>query len=190
MVSEQQRRESADVLDALTRDLQAARYRAQRADRQYEVSDPENRLVTQELERRWNVALQEVWDIEARIEAEGKMKQATPTCALEDFKDLAANLETLWNDPKTDRRSKKRLLRSLIREVVVDIDEKTSEIVVLIHWKGGIHTPLRLKRRRPGERSTHTPENIIEAVRILSRILNDEKIAAFLNRATFGHAPL
>src|SRR5438046_2049160 len=48
------------VLDTLRRELQAARYRAQRAERQYEATDRENRLVAQELERRWNVALQEM----------------------------------------------------------------------------------------------------------------------------------
>ena len=183
MAAEQHLRERSDVLEALGRDLEAARYRAQRAERQYETSDPENRLVTQELERRWNVALQRVRDIEVRIEEETGSRQKMPECTLEDFKDLAGDLEALWNDPQTDQRAKKRLLRALIREVVVDIDESTSEIVVLIHWKGGAHTPLRLRRRRPGERATQTPDNIVEAVRGLSRILNDEKIAAFLNRA-------
>jgi hypothetical protein len=183
MASEQHTRERSEVLEALARDLQAARYRAGRAERQYEASDPENRLVTQELERRWNVALQQVRDIETRIEAETGSRHDTPACTLEDFKDLAADLEMLWNDPNTDQRVKKRLLRALIREVVVDIDGSTSEIVVLIHWKGGVHTPLRIKRRRPGERSAQMPDSVIDAVRSLSRILHDEKIAAFLNRA-------
>src|SRR5215469_338744 len=183
MASEQSLRERSDVLDALARDLQAARYRAQRAERQYEASDPENRLVTQELERRWNVALQEVRAIGARMEAENQSKQSAPVCSIEEFENLARDLETLWNDPQTDQRSKKRLLRALILEVVVDIDDTTNEIVVLIHWKGGVHTPLRLKRRRPGQRSTQTPEDVVEAVRSLSRVLGDEKIAGFLNRA-------
>jgi hypothetical protein len=183
MASEQSLQEHSDVLDALACDLQAARYRAQRAERQYEASDPENRLVTQELERRWNAALQEVQALEARIEAESKSKQNTPACTIEDFEDLAGDLETLWNDPQTDQRSKKRLLRALIREVVVDIDATTNEIEVLIHWRGGVHTPLRLKRRRPGQRSTQTPEDVVEVVRSLSRVLADETIAGFLNRA-------
>jgi len=46
-----------------------------------------------------------------------------------------------------------------------------------------VHTPLRIKRRRPGERSTQTPKDIVEAVRMLSRIQNDEQIAGVLNRA-------
>jgi hypothetical protein len=169
---------------ALNRDLQAARYRAQRAERQYESSDPENRLVTQELERRWDNALKEVQSIQSRLAAETEdNRAAVHVGSVEEFKDLAGDLEAVWSDPRSDERTKKRLLRTLIREVLVDIDEQTSELIVLIHWKGGVHTPLRLKRRKPGERSTQTPKNIVEAVRMLSRIQNDEKIAGVLNRA-------
>lgn len=58
-----------EVLEALRRDLEAARYTAQRAQRQFDAADPENRLVTDELERRWNRALERVREIEARIAA-------------------------------------------------------------------------------------------------------------------------
>jgi hypothetical protein len=54
---------------------------------------------------------------------------------------------------------------------------------LLIHWKGGLHTPLRLPRRRRGERSGQTPKDIVDAVRVLSRIHTDEMIAGVLNRA-------
>jgi DNA invertase Pin-like site-specific DNA recombinase len=183
MATQRQARAHSEVLDALGRDLEAARYRAQRAERQYEASDPENRLVTQELERRWNVALEEVRGIESRIAAESECTQTTSVGNVDEFKDLASDLEALWNDRQADERTKKRLLRALIREIVVDIDEQTSEVVLLIHWKGGVHTPLRLPRRRRGESSGHIPKDIVEAVRVLSRIYSDEMIAGVLNRA-------
>lgn len=56
-----------EVCAALERDLQAARYAASRAQRQYDAADPENRLVTDELERRWNQALARVHEIEQRV---------------------------------------------------------------------------------------------------------------------------
>jgi DNA invertase Pin-like site-specific DNA recombinase len=181
LASEQQTQVRTEVVAALRRDLEAARYRAQRAERQYEAADPQNRLVAQELERRWNTALQQVQALESRIAAETLDVQ--PASSAEEFQDLAANLETLWHDPHTDERTKKRLLRTLIREIVVDIDEQSSEVVLLIHWKGGVHTPLRLPRRKRGQNSGHTPKNIVEAVRVLSRIYRDEMIAGVLNRA-------
>ncbi len=71
LASEELSRQRDDILDALHRDLEAARYAAERAQRQYDAADPENRLVTAELERRWNLALQHVREIEVRIEQHG-----------------------------------------------------------------------------------------------------------------------
>lgn len=64
LASEEQIHQKDDAIAALERDLEAARYAAQRAQRQYDAADPENRLVTGELERRWNQALQRVREIE------------------------------------------------------------------------------------------------------------------------------
>ena len=61
-------RQQDEVLQAWTRELEAARYAAQRAQKQYDATDPENRLVADELERRWNQALQRVHEIEGRID--------------------------------------------------------------------------------------------------------------------------
>lgn len=189
LASQQQARARAEVLESLGRDLQAARYRAQRAERQYEAADPENRLVTQELERRWNLALQDVRKVEARIAEEQDVQQPGAVGTLEEFQNLAADMEALWNDASAGPRVKKRILRTLIREIIVDIDERTSEVVLQIHWKGGIHTPLRLPRRRRGQSDGHTSKSIVEAVRVLSRIDRDEVIAGVLNRAKLrtGH---
>lgn len=183
LATQQQAQAQSEVLNALRRDLEAARYRAQRAERQYEAADPDNRLVTQELERRWNVALQEVRAIESRIAGEAQDEEPASGGTAEDFQHLAADLEALWKNPDVDERTRKRLLRTLVREIVVDIDERSSEIVLLIHWKGGVHTPLRLPRRHAGYSSTHTSKDIVEAVRALARIYKDDMIAGVLNRA-------
>ncbi len=183
MAFQQQSHARTDVLDALRRDLEAARYRVDRAERQYEATDPENRLVARELERRWNAALQEAHALESRIAGESEYIQEANTCTVEEFANLAEDLEELWTNPNADERTKKRLLRALIREIVVDLDEQTSEVVLLIHWKGGQHTPLRLPRRRRGQSSGHLPKDVVDAVRVLSRICNDAAIAGVFNRA-------
>ena len=56
--------------------LEQRRYEAQRAQRQYDLSEPENRLVSAELERRWNQALEEVLRCEmelARVRQENQL---------------------------------------------------------------------------------------------------------------------
>ena len=75
LASKEQKQRDDEVFAALERDLEAARYAAQRAQRQYDASDPKNRLVTWELERRWNQALGRVREIESRLQAHSSEKQ-------------------------------------------------------------------------------------------------------------------
>ena len=182
LASEEEARKQDDVLDMWRRDLEAARYAAQRAQRQYDAADPQNRLVAEELERRWNQALQRVQEVELRIEqhVHGQGKTTTPT--REEFEDLAAKLEAVWNCPDTDIRLKKRIVRTLIHEIVVDVDPSAGEVILVVHWKGGVHTELRLPRRRRGQNSAQTSKAIIDTVRVLTRICPDEVIAGVLNR--------
>jgi hypothetical protein len=169
------------VLEALHRDLEAAKYAAHRASRQYELADPENRLVADELERRWNQALQKVQEVELRIQQKAQRKNIAPATG-EEFENLAGELEAVWKHPDSDARLKKRIVRTLIEEVVVDVDSEGGEIIASIHWKGGMHTELRVPRRRRGHSRAHTPKEIVEAVRILTRICADDTIAGALSR--------
>jgi DNA invertase Pin-like site-specific DNA recombinase len=182
LASQELDRQQDDIVDALERDLEAARYAAERAQRQYDASDPENRLVTAELERRWNLALQHVREIELRIEQQGAPAGASPAASVEDLAQLSQQLETIWTDPATNVRLKKRIVRMLIEEVLVDVDSSASELVLTLHWKGGAHTELRLPRRRRGQCSTQTSRELIEAVGVLARICSDDLIAGILNR--------
>ena len=68
------------VRDALKRDLEAARYAADRAFRQYDAADPANRLVAGELEARWNKALARVAEVEGKIAAHDA---ATPAAVVD-----------------------------------------------------------------------------------------------------------
>ena len=175
-------REREQLHAALHRELEAAQYRALRAQRQYDAADPENRHVAGELERRWNQALEGVRAIEERIAQNEQHEADLGTRTSEEFSSLAHDLESVWNDPDADARTKKRIVRTLIRELVVDIDTVTDELVVIVHWKGGVHTTLRLARRRRGQNSTHTSNEVVEAVGVLSRVCSDQQIAGYLNR--------
>jgi len=171
------------VRDALGRDLEAARYAADRAFRQYDAADPANRLVTGELEARWNRALIHVAEVESKIAAHDA---AIPLAAIDlaSLGVLASNLQAVWSAPTTDARLKKRIVRTLIHEIVADIDDAASEIVLVVHWAGGAHSEMRLPKRRRGQRNS-TSADIIEAVRQLVLIARDDLIAGLLNRNGF-----
>jgi DNA invertase Pin-like site-specific DNA recombinase len=168
------------VRDVLKRDLEAARYAADRAFRQYDAADPANRLVAGELEARWNKALARVAETENKIATH----DAAISTAVVDpaaLATLAADLKTVWTAPSTDARLKKRIVRTVIQEVVADIDPVAAEIVLVIHWIGGVHSEMRLPRRRRGQRNS-TSADVIAAVRQLALIANDDLIAGILNR--------
>jgi DNA invertase Pin-like site-specific DNA recombinase len=171
------------VRDALGRDLEAARYAADRAFRQYDAADPANRLVAGELEARWNRALSHVAEVESKVAAHDA---AMPPAAIDlaSLGVLASNLQAVWSAPTTDARLKKRIVRTLIHEVVADIDDAASEIVLIVHWVGGAHSEMRLPKRRRGQRNC-TSANIIEAVRQLVLLASDDLIAGLLNRNGF-----
>lgn len=157
-------RQRDQVRDALCRDLEAAQYATDRAFRQYDASDPENRLVTAELESRWNRALQRVREVEQKLAHHDAVSPNETTLPVEDLAALGVNLEHIWCAPGTEAKLKERIVRTVIREVVADLDNETSEIILLVHWAGSAHTEIRLPKRRRGQRNATSPD-IVEAVR-------------------------
>ena len=170
-----------DAREAMVRDLVAARYAADRAFRQYDAADPENRFVAGELETRWNRALTRVAEFERRIVDHDAAAQPRSELPPIDFSTLADNFHSIWSAPTTDARLKKRIVRTLIHEVMADLDDGAAEIVLTVHWAGGAHTQHRLPRRRRGQR-TSTPADVVEAVRALALIAKDDVIAGLLTR--------
>lgn len=170
-----------DLISMLEIELKEARYVADRASKRYEAVDPLNRLVADELESRWNAALVRVGELEQRIELERSRKRPRAVASREEFLHLARDLGAVWNDPNADVLLKKRIVRTVINEIVVDIDENANQLVLTIHWAGGVHTELRVRRRRRGV-SRETPEDVVDAVRSLARVCGDEMIAGMLNK--------
>src|SRR6202163_378939 len=142
-----------------------AHYAVDRAFRQYDAADPANRLVAGELEARWNRSLARVVEVEGKIAAHDATA-APPVVDSSTLGLMASNLKAVWAAPTTDARLKKRIVRTLIHEVVADIDDEASEIVLIVHWGGGAHSEMRLPKRRRGQRNS-TSTNILEAVRQL-----------------------
>ena len=79
-------------------------------------------------------------------------------------------------------RTRQRLVRALITEIVADVDEAAGEIVLVIHWKGGQHSELRVRKPRTGEHGCSTPEQALAVMRSMAGRWSDQDIAASLNR--------
>jgi DNA invertase Pin-like site-specific DNA recombinase len=166
---------------ALELECQHAEYEVKLAARRYEAVDPDHRLVAAELEARWNAALTRLRECEARLGANAPAP-TTPTIAGESLLTLADDLETAWNAPATDMRTKQRLVRALIEEIVVDVDDATREVLLVIHWRGGQHSELRVRKPASGEHTKRAPEAADRLIREMATRWSDADIAATLNR--------
>ena len=61
-------------------------------------------------------------------------------------------------------RVKKRIIRALIEEVIVDVEGTVPESIITIHWKGGVHSQLRLARRLAAAREDAAALHVLDAV--------------------------
>ncbi|WP_322884536.1 zinc ribbon domain-containing protein (plasmid) [Sinorhizobium medicae] len=149
--SDQVERSQRDIIAAVERDLEGARYEALLASRRYELVDPAKRHVARELEARWNDALERVGVLERKIKELTALSAARPVIDRGRLLQLAQDLPTVWNAPSTDTRTKQRLIHILVQEIICDLDDATNEAVLLIHWTGGWHTEVRVRASRPAD---------------------------------------
>ena len=175
--------EHDEQVKAIELELEQARYQVRLAERRYENADPENRLVASELEARWNAALEHVDGLKKRLEAiSGEHGPASASVDQGKLLELASSLHDVWNSPAADMRLKQRLVRVLVREIVADVDESSEEIVLVVHWVGGRHTELRVKKNKTGIHRKRASEEAENVVRRMAGRWPDEQIAATLNR--------
>jgi excisionase family DNA binding protein len=160
-------------------ELQQAKYEATLAERRYAACDPDNRLIAAQLEKHWETALRRVEACEARLD---EVRAAQGTGVAPDFTGLATDLAAAWNAPRVTMRARQRLLRALVTDIVADIDAAANEVILTIHWRGGQHSRLRVRKPRSGEHGCRTPEEAIEVMRAMATRWSDEAIAASLNR--------
>jgi excisionase family DNA binding protein len=89
-------------------------------------------------------------------------------------------MQQLWHHEAAPFDLKKRILRTVIHEIVVYVEKKT--LRALIHWQGGQHTELQVRKRKPGEHRWKAEEGTLALIRQLARLMSDKHIAAQLNR--------
>jgi DNA invertase Pin-like site-specific DNA recombinase len=161
--------------------LEQARFEVARARRQYDAVDPDNRLVAGELERRWNAALTAVDTLVKELEAVVRQRPAALNSEeRQRLLQMGADLEAAWHHPAATAATRKRIIRAVLREVMARVED--DQIQLLLHWQGGDHTRLTVKKNRRGQtRWTVEPETI-DLIRACARLMPDKAIAGMLNR--------
>jgi hypothetical protein len=118
--------------------LERLHYACERAGRQYDRVEPENRLVARALERAWEEKLVEREQVE-RDYAAWQQQQGQSALPMDkvDLMTLAEHLPTLWSSPTTTAKDKKEIIRLLISHVIVEQDREPGKTWFQVNWQTG-----------------------------------------------------
>jgi DNA invertase Pin-like site-specific DNA recombinase len=167
--------------EALLLQLKQIEYEATRAFEQYDEVDPRNRLVANDLEARWNSKLEEVEKLKASLD-ELDSEIQTPTAEERDaILMLGEQFEQVWYSERCPVELHKKILRTVVEEVIVDLDDETQMLSFVIHWKGGTHTRFEMPRPMGGAGQKTTDEDV-EIIRKMAVRYGDPEIANVLTR--------
>jgi DNA invertase Pin-like site-specific DNA recombinase len=164
-----------------------ARYEAERARRQYDAVEPENRLVARSLEHIWEEKLRAVEAVEQAYE---RWRREEPLVLGEAdhavLQGLGENLPRVWHAVTTTAADRKRLLRFVIKAVALDQKRERGQVWLKILWQTGATSEHLIQRR------VHTYRDHLDLEPLRRRVgeLNaagkmDKEIAAVLNREGF-----
>jgi DNA invertase Pin-like site-specific DNA recombinase len=127
--------------------LERAGYEAERAFRQYNAVEPENRLVERTLERQWedSLAAEEKLKTDyARFLAKEPVRLSAQEH--EAIRKLASDIPALWHASTTTPADRQSIVRYLIERVIVKVEGETEKVDVQVHWAGGHRTQAELVR--------------------------------------------
>jgi DNA invertase Pin-like site-specific DNA recombinase len=127
--------------------VERTRYEAARAERQYHLVEPENRLIARELERRWEAGLKELQQVEREY---ARFRQTHPLTLTSEEREavwsLSKNLSVLWHASTTTPADRQRVIRLLLERVVVTVQGSSDHVDAALHWTGGFTSQYELIR--------------------------------------------
>jgi DNA invertase Pin-like site-specific DNA recombinase len=164
-------------------EVERARYRATKAERRYLAVDPDNRLVARGLERDWEAKLAALAAAEAELASRERRRPRTLTAAERAaIGALGGNVARVWSASTTTDRDRKELLRTLLEEVIVNVDRDAAQAHLTMRWRGGAISQLDVALPRSHPPKIRTDEDTIALVRRLAAHYPDAQIAGILNR--------
>ncbi|EQD42415.1 resolvase domain-containing protein, partial [mine drainage metagenome] len=181
--AEQLEADHETTVEQFRRDVERARYGAQRAERRYRAVDPDNRLVARGLEAEWEGALRELKAAEAEL---ARREHTRPLVLTSEERAsllaLGKDLSAVWSAPTTTDRDRKELLRTLLEEVVMTVAREKFNAHLTLRWHGGLLSELDVPLPRSRPATVRTEEGTIALLRRLAVHYPDSVIAGILNR--------
>jgi DNA invertase Pin-like site-specific DNA recombinase len=166
---------------SLASKLEQLQYEAKRAFEQYDVVDARNRLAAGELERRWNEKLAEIEATQQQLSSVDGNRYSLSSEEELKILSMGENFAEVWYSVGCSPTLKKMIFRTAIEEIIVRTDAGKETLTFTIHWKGGVHTQLEMKRPRSAT-ETATPVEALDIIRRMAVRHGDDQIASVLNR--------
>jgi DNA invertase Pin-like site-specific DNA recombinase len=164
--------------------VERARYQADRAERAFHACEPENRLVARSLEARWEARLAELAEAHAALATQVSSRPCLPSP--DQLASTVADLPALWSAPTTTDKDRKRLLRTLLGDVILTPStDDTTRIDVGLRWKSGATQQMQVTRRKSAVQLRNTDPAAIVLARRIGPSLDNAGLAAALNAAGY-----
>jgi DNA invertase Pin-like site-specific DNA recombinase/biotin operon repressor len=164
-------------------ELERAQIHAERAQRQFDACEPENRLVARTLEREWEQRLAQARSAEhALAEVAARRPEPLTVEEIAFCRHVGTDLRKVFDAPTTTQRDRKQLLRAILAEVVVTVDRDRQLAELRVVWEGGAVTEHSVPLQRTGSHTRCTDQDTIALVRRLAEHYPDKQIAAILAR--------
>lgn len=170
--------------------LERAGYEAERAQRQYNAVEPENRLVARTLEQHWEQALCQQRELEEEYHRFARENAAQLNASERDrITSLAQDIPGLWNGPGTTPLDRQTIVRHLVADVVATARDESERMEVAIHWVGGYVSQHQMSRPVQGYAQLSRIDELRARVTELHLAgWTAPKIAEQLNQEEFGSA--
>jgi DNA invertase Pin-like site-specific DNA recombinase len=182
------RQDEERVRQAQQQQIERLRYQARLAERQYNQTDPDNRLVAAELERRWEAALRDLKDAEEKLQGQQQQPHTPEVLSPEEceaFLQAGKKIPELWRQGRLTPQQRKAFLRCLIDKVVVHRSAPDT-LQVRIVWRGGDTTAAAVPVTVGSLAHLSSAKELEKEILRLARAgRTDEEIAALLTQQ--GH---
>ena len=161
-----------------------ARYDAERARRQYDAVEPENRLVARSLERVWEERLRRVGQVEQEYDA--WRREQSVSISDNDRAEILAlgeELPRLWRAATTRSADRKQIVRLVIKDVALDQKRRRGYVWIKVIWQTGAASEHWLQRCVQGYEQHADQDRLRQCITELNRQQKmDGEIAAILNK--------
>ena len=127
--------------------LERAAHQVDRAARQFQAVEPENRLVARTLERNWEAALREQEQVVREYEDHLRTQPLTLNAAQRELiRQLAQDIPALWISPTTTPQDRQQIVRMLVERIDLNIVGDTEQTEITLTWAGGFTSQHRWNR--------------------------------------------